>query len=178
MMRSFFLKIVASASLLLGLLGPQVASGAQVSKVQEPAPPANVEVVVVESQPTQTIAVNEVVSDCGAVSGFLDRMDLLIWQACGDLAVTDSFVQPELSVVTTPEFIPEVAVDTSQPGWFAHGSLRPVNNTPRDTILPAALIIGYSKANNQNVVMANTEIASVQFIPNNQNTFTTIAMRC
>lgn len=178
-MKNLLLKVVASVSLLLGLLGPQVATG-QMSFEPQSSDSEQMVTVVTANTSGQTVTVaTPVVAPCGQMTVSVERMDLFIWQACGSLTVKDSFPLPALAVVVEPEFVPEVVVQSQNIDWFSSDKLTQSESSDQDMVFPPSL----GSLNPRSILVVQTVplmkvTTPVSYITDHQNTFTKISMRC
>ena len=179
-MRSIILKILTSISVLVGLLGPHVASGQIIETT-------NLEIVADSGMPVIDVVYPEQVvapvyeanfTNCSSTSSFFDRVDLFIWQACGDLVVRDSFELPTVAVVDSIDTA-SVVVESDSSGMLSNSNFSPVGASVVSGIVPVGITVLLFTANSSNLKVSRdgSIISSVNQI-NYQNSFTTISMRC
>lgn len=179
-MKTIFIKILASASLLLGLLGPQVASG---SNVTVASPQINQDPIEVVSSSTQVDVVVAPASDsslCGFSGLSLDRIDWLIWQACDSLQVQTQTQTQSLQVVSSPTEVPTVEV-ASIPvqDLYTPDGLSPIQGSNNLPAIPQVMVLMTGRLKSEAGVRGNlTNFSTYDYHADRQNTFTTISMRC
>lgn len=177
-MTKLTLKILTSLSLALGLLGPQVASGAA-PQAHTPAPVrASVGTVSFADTASQTVVVTTTQLDCAAEPVEPGRMDLLIWQACGSLMVQEQPEAPAIMVVSQPADIPTLAAAQSDIDWFETASLNKTNSHHEPLVIPATISLSPRSERGTPQLLVAKPFPADQQIISTQNSFTNISMRC
>lgn len=179
-MRSIILKILTSISVLVGLLGPHVASGQIVETTNlETAVDFGIPVVdAVYPEQVVTHVYETNYSNCNPSPSLFGRIDLFIWQACGDLVVQDTFILPSVAVVDSIDTT-SVVVENDSKGSLTNSTFSPVNVSVVLGIVPVGVSVLLFRANASDLKIGQQKayIFSVNNI-NYQNSFTTISMRC
>lgn len=136
MLKNFTYKIIAIASLLLGLLGPQVASG------QEQAATHNNlhfyssgQAISVVSNPQQDIAVEVATQKRDCSSDSSARLDLLLWQACDFSIQAQAAVVPPKVVVNDLDLSSLNVKVVVSPNWQNPPSLNSSSQQNKEAIL-------------------------------------------
>ncbi len=140
MFKNISYKIIVATSLLLGLLGPQVASGQEqvlASVKYQPTVTSAAIAVVTSPQQNMSVEIGSQVKDCFSESGL--RLDLLLWQSC-DFSIqakTISF-QPKV-VVKNPDLSDlDIKVATS-PNLQNSSNLKQHTSQNKEVILSSTL---------------------------------------
>ncbi len=182
-MKQTFYKIIAIASVLLGALGPQVASGSVqvMSKQVLPQPVTSNYSLDLSQEPTSQVSVQiqfQQEQQCWmATDG--SRLDLMLWTGCNSLAIAPSLQQslPSLAVVSQPEQLPAVIVQDSvsltAQASFDSGSSR------ENSVIPS---LGFNFKVSTTEVVANATVNRLSLTEaplfNSSNNLRTIVMRC
>ena len=136
MLKNFTYKIIAIASLLLGLLGPQVASGQEQATVYNSLhPTSTAQTISVISNPQQdiTIEVGTQKGDCSSDSSA--RLDLLLWQACDFSIQTQAAAFPPKIVVNDLDLSGLNVKVAVSPNWQNPPSLNSSSQQNKEAIL-------------------------------------------
>ncbi len=179
-MKSIFIKILASASLLLGLLGPQVASGSSVSVVEPESTQVPIEVVSSTSSSSVVVSEANTASLCGFSGLSLERIDWLIWQACDSLEVQTQTQTQSLRVVTAPSDVPSVKVASLEiKDLYTEDGLSPIQDSRNLPAIPqsTAFVVGRLKFSAE-VRSDYAKLSLYDYHADRQNMYTTISMRC
>lgn len=118
-MKQIAYKIIVIASVLLGALGPQVASGNSVSgEVSTPSQGQISAMQVIDSpyKATNLSATDYVNPACSSQLDFT-RLDLLLWQGCNQLDLAPQPKTPQIVVISQPTYLPTLIAQTPSSSW-------------------------------------------------------------
>ncbi len=123
-MKQITYKIIVIASVLLGALGPQVASGSINGNSEEAVPtfttPVQLSSIQLSDSPLDSTSVSNkeyVDLSCSSQLGSI-RLDLLLWQGCGNqLGIAPQPEIPQVVVISQPTYLPTVVAQTSTSSW-------------------------------------------------------------
>jgi hypothetical protein len=136
MLKNFTYKIIAIASLLLGLLGPQVASGQEQAAVHDNLHPTSAaQAIPVVSNPQQDIAVEVGTQKGDCSSDSSARLDLLLWQACDFSIQTQVAVVPPKVVVNDLDLSGLNVKVAVSPNWQNPPSLNSSSDQNKEAVL-------------------------------------------
>lgn len=178
-MKQNFYKIIAIVSVLLGVLGPQVASGkTDVTSVPEDYNYTKVSLNVV-STPTSVGSVEVKTSSLGgcATQNESLRLDLLLWQGCNTLAIAPEESLPNLAVVSQPTSVPTLA-NESRTNYSQQESISSAHSQENFIIPISSLALRTPSFEKQSVTIAEPQVVRNNISSNQITQLNTVMLRC
>lgn len=179
-MKHIAYKIIVIASVLLGVLGPQVALGDSTGEEILSSYKSQLPSIVVSDDPSEPASLSSMDSfdsSCLPQSDSI-RLDLLLWQGCSELEIAPQPEIPQIVVISQPTYLPTIIAQTPSSNWKLN-MLVDSGDRPVNSVLP---ILGFSfkpSSINQEVLMENSAKPTKSTSNFNQkNYMQIIIMRC
>lgn len=179
-MKQNLYKIIAIVSVMLGALGPQVASGQTLNTPQNTIDQAStsysISVISAPAVPVAIVSHVSVGKTC-STDAELASPNQLLWQGCGSLAIAQDQQLPKLAVVSQPNFVPQLAVQTAG-AVTVSVSLNPVAS--RENLVLPILGLGLKTPGTSTTsrLITINQKTSNKLSKDTQNNFKTIVMQC
>lgn len=178
-MKQLIYKIIALVSILLGSLGPQVASGNHTNTASPLHSDTDFQLESTESVATPQLELDGLdTNGTGLCSVFADSVGLLLWQGCNTIAMDNSTSSYQLALLSTPSEQPELQLAASSPALATSPDLTAGGNTQSIGIFTVALGMKNNSIQQHDPVVSNPFSISFNSKSNQSLSHRSMVMRC
>ncbi len=178
-MKQLIYKIIALVSILLGSLGPQVASGNYTNTASSLHSDPGFQLASTESVAIPQVELDGLdTSGTGLCSVFNDSVGLLLWQGCNTIAIDNSTNSYQLALLSTPSEQPELQLAASSPALATSPDLKARGNTQSIGIFTVALGMKNNTIQQHDLAVSNSLSISFNSKPNQPLSYRSMVMRC